>query len=498
LPFRLHGDENGTISILTVFAVLMLAALLGMVMNVGRQVDGKIRMQNAADAAAYSGALVIARGMNTLTFTNHLLFDVFALTAFCREARDQHSDKYIAGILSAWKKAGEQFQKSSFPKFQKLGAALVQEARLEQNLVDAFSGWAKAVSEMVLPTLEEILKQEMIPEFQRALVVAYPDIAQQAALEAALANGRPDYGRGNLCGVLWRTSVVPVGGAGETSSRTLPVIDPVLDSGANQSQRVQEARDQRLELAKVYLGVGDSRGFDWSEHAQAWMAWSWNDQVLAFFDKRAKMCQFATLWRGFTCGQLEKLCNEYPDSNLPHLIAVPKDEVADINSHIDQCFTFVGVAYWNQLWNWAPRIFYNPMPAASVTFAQVRVFIPHRKLVWIHGSHTWTEPIGGVPGQFPSLPPAGDGDTVPPTSPDADDSASDDGGSWAVGREPWVEEGWDLLNEHWTVSLAPATVATLPAILQEPPNVPGFNAQQFRLPDLGGVQMDRIGWINTH
>jgi hypothetical protein len=59
-------------------------------------------------------------------------------------------------------------------------------------------------------------------------------------------------------------------------------------------------------------------------------------------------------------------------------------------------------------------------------------------------------------------------------------------------------ESWDLLNEHWTVSLAPATVVTLPAILHEPPNVPGFNAQRFRLPDLGGVQMDRIGWINTH
>ena len=70
------------------FAILGLVMLLGMVMNVGRHVDGKIRMQNAADAAAYSGTLTIARGMNTLAFSTHLLCDVFALTAFLREGRD--------------------------------------------------------------------------------------------------------------------------------------------------------------------------------------------------------------------------------------------------------------------------------------------------------------------------------------------------------------------------------------------------------------------------
>ncbi len=46
-------------SIVSVFAVLFLAMLLGMVMNVGRHVDGKLRMQNAADSAAYSGGVVL-------------------------------------------------------------------------------------------------------------------------------------------------------------------------------------------------------------------------------------------------------------------------------------------------------------------------------------------------------------------------------------------------------------------------------------------------------
>ncbi len=65
-------------SIVAVFSVLMLTMLLGMIMNVGRQVDGKIRMQNAADAAAYSGGVMLARGMNAVVFTNRLMCDVCA------------------------------------------------------------------------------------------------------------------------------------------------------------------------------------------------------------------------------------------------------------------------------------------------------------------------------------------------------------------------------------------------------------------------------------
>ena len=111
--FRLDRDEDGTISIVSVFAVLLFTMLLGMVMNVGRHADNKIRMQNAADAAAYSGGVVVARGMNTLAFTNHLLFDVFAMTAFMREARDRHGEAYVPEILAAWNREAGKFAGSN-------------------------------------------------------------------------------------------------------------------------------------------------------------------------------------------------------------------------------------------------------------------------------------------------------------------------------------------------------------------------------------------------
>ncbi len=472
-PLRLHRDQQGVISILSVFAMLMLAAVLGMVMNVGRQIDGKIRLQNAADAAAYSGGVMVARGMNVVAFSNHLLCEVFALTALMREGRDQHSDKYIPDILSAWKKAGEIFQKSPFPKFKKLGQAIIQQVPLERDLSDAFSAWAKATSELILPTFEEILAQRLIPEFQDAVVKAYPDMAQEAALRAALANGRPNRGRGDLCAALWRTSVVPVGGAGESILGTLPAIDPTDPS---HSDRLAEAHQQRDSVANNYMS-------------------RWNSEVLRFFDRRARMCNFATLWRGFTCGQLHKLLDEYPDSNLPYLIRTRRSEVPDglINQHLDEDFTFIGAAYWNKLANFAPRIFYNPMPASSVAFAQVRVFVPHRRLVWVH-LVPGNDEFGGMPGNFPPLPPPGDGDTTPPSPPGS--TPPSDG--WVVGRQPGVSEAWNLLNQHWTCQLVLATHASIPTILQQPPAVPGIDPQQYQLPDLAGLQMDQLGAISMH
>jgi hypothetical protein len=87
LAQRLHRDERGSLSIMGVFAIFFLTVLLGMIFNVGRQVDDKLRMQNAADAAAYSGTLTVSRGMNAIAYSNHLLCEIIALTAYMREAR---------------------------------------------------------------------------------------------------------------------------------------------------------------------------------------------------------------------------------------------------------------------------------------------------------------------------------------------------------------------------------------------------------------------------
>ena len=308
-------------SIVSVFAVLFLAMLLGMVMNVGRHVDGKLRMQNAADSAAYSGGVVLARGMNTLAFTNHLLCDVFAVTAVLREARDENSASYVPQILAAWSNVAPVFSSSGFPKFTALGSAIRQKVPLEQKMVDSYSAWAKSVSSQVLPMMEEIFSQELIPKYQRAVVVAFPEIAQAAAQQTAARNGDPTHRRGPMFGVLWRTDAQPVGGEAESSyspdDRTLPVVDPELDSMVNQDQYVQTAVVQRRALSICTSTSG-------------------TPNCSAALIKWAKMSQFAGLWRSFTCGYLEHLLNvEYPHTNLPMVIYENPSQTADSNAVLE-------------------------------------------------------------------------------------------------------------------------------------------------------------------
>ena len=474
---KLHCDERGSISIVSVFAVMFLTMLLGMVMNVGRHVDGKIRMQNAADSAAYSGGVVLARGMNTLAFTNNLLCDVFAVTAVLREARDQNSASYTPSILAAWSKVAPIFSSSGFPKFTALGSAIRQKVPLEQQMVNDYSTWAKSVSDQVLPMMEEILSQELIPQYQRAVVVAFPEIAQSAARETASRNGTPDHRRGPMFGVLWRTNAQPVGGSAESSyspdERTLPVVDPELDSVANQNEYIQTAIIQRSQLSHLYLD-------------------EWNAELLSAFDQVAKMSQFSGLWRSFTCGYLEHLLNvEYPRSNLPMVIYENPAQTVNANTTLQKHYTYISVVYWKKMPEAAPGLFKNPLEADDQAFAEVHLFIPRKRLGWVRESH-WSgptrSPLGGVPGQIAYAP------TIDPTG----NSGGGSGDSkWVVGRVGGPKD-WNLLNQSWNCQLAPVTQPALATILQTNPDLPGFSSGEYKLPNLGGLSSEDLQQISPH
>ncbi|NQU26476.1 MAG: Tad domain-containing protein [Candidatus Nealsonbacteria bacterium] len=454
---------------MSVFALMVLTMLLGMVMNVGRQVDGKIRMQNSADAAAYSGGVVLARGMNTLAFTNHLLCDVFSMTAFMREARDRNAQSFTPDILAAWSNVGSVFSSSGFPKFSALGPAIQQKVPMEQQLVDTYSDWAAASSERILPVMEAILAEEMIPQYQQAVVLAFPDVAQAAVREVSRRNGQPDRGREQMTAALWRSSGQPVGGDYEMFDPSLPVVDPVYGMMPNQEEYLSKSRKQRRDYSYRYLRA-------------------WNRQAMYIFDREAKMSQFGTLWRSFTSGQLKKLLDEYPYTNLPFMIRTERADMADPNWHLDRFFTFVAVTYWKNVPERMPGVFENPTQSDSQAYAAVRLFIPRSRLIWIwhRPGGSSSPPIGGVPGDFPPLPGMDTTGSSAPRGP----------GAWLVGRQG-VPTQWDLLNQHWTCQLVPATQSSLCDILQTQPP-PGDGNEDFVLPNLGGIDSEDIGRISPH
>lgn len=506
LPVRIHRDQRGTISIVSVFTALILAILLGMVMNVGRQVDGKLRMQNAADAAAHSGGVVLARGMNTVVFTNHLLCDVFAVTAFMREARDRNSEASSQKVLDAWAKLAPLFMDSKFPKFVNLGNGLTQAIPDQRKLVETYSQWAAAVSAQVLPMMETILSDELIPKYQHAVLEGFPEVAQQAVTETARRNGLPDtLHRGTMSGALWRTSGMVADGSGDAETRTLPAVDPVNDAVADRDSYMSLARLQRDRLSHRYLR-------------------DWNNDAMCFFDAKGKMSQFGSFWRSYTCGYLEKLLHEeYPDRNMPFQIrhdgpdsgtgdcdcddepqlvdgtgtqgtasqSSPSPNVSGKNDYIDRDFTFLAVVYWGKVPGFFPKLFTNPIESDPMAYAAVRMYIPRRRLVWAEwtsggGSGPPFIPIGGVPGDFPPL---GGQDPGPGT---VDPNVQE---HWRVVRQG-LPTAWNLLNQSWTCQLVPATQSALATILQTAP--PSSNGDSLSLPNLGGLTSDEIQLISPH
>ena len=77
---RRHPSQrrSGKISLVAGITLLLLVALAGLIGNAGHTAHQKISTQNAADAAAFSSSLWMARGMNALTATNHMLGEATA------------------------------------------------------------------------------------------------------------------------------------------------------------------------------------------------------------------------------------------------------------------------------------------------------------------------------------------------------------------------------------------------------------------------------------
>jgi len=453
LLFAIHRNESGSISISSLFGLLLLVMVLGLVMNATRQIDRKVKMQNAADAATQSGGVVVTRNMNTLAFTNHLTADVFALTAFLREARDQKSARLVQDMIENWERVGPAFAGSEFPRFDLLGQAINESLPGERAMVESYALWSAAASEMILPVMEDILEQRRIPEFQRALVDATPIMMQYAANETARRHGRAWPTPEDLTVVVWRTDGQPVGGYAEVERRTLPVVDPVLDVAPNLEDYREVAVGQRFELSHRYLQ-------------------DWINDSLAAFDQLGHMSRYSEVYRKIASENLEDLLNdEYPNTNLLFQIRHRPDQIETTwNDHLERDFMFVGVVYGDKINERIPGVFRNPSNFTTQSYAQISLFVPRRRLIKVYpgASVQGNSTIAGVPGQSVDLPGP---PRVPP--PPVDPVDPDEERPFFISRQSsaFFPEGWDLLTQNWTVQLCPATARNLPTILSTAPDV---------------------------
>lgn len=203
----LHTDARGSMSIVSVFTLLMLVMLLGLVLNVGRQVNRKVQAQSTADAVAYSSGVVLARSMNSLAFTNHLLCDVFALTIVLREV--QQNDPPVSPVRQAW---------------------------------------LRSLASALLPRLEPILADEQYSRYQRDLIAATPAVAITAADGIAQEHGLAWPRAIPARGMLWSA-----GGPNRDLGLMLPAIDPTGTVTPSDESVLAKAQRERRNYARQYL-----------------------------------------------------------------------------------------------------------------------------------------------------------------------------------------------------------------------------------------------------
>jgi hypothetical protein len=80
---RFRRDEGGQILVFTALAGLVLVMMVATVFNIGMVVGEKMKVQNAADTAAYSQAVWEARVLNFIAYTNRAIISHMVTIAFC-------------------------------------------------------------------------------------------------------------------------------------------------------------------------------------------------------------------------------------------------------------------------------------------------------------------------------------------------------------------------------------------------------------------------------
>src|SRR5262249_35058221 len=81
---RLHRDEGGNILVLAVAGSLLLVAMLWAIIGTGQRLVQKETIQSSADAAAFSAAVIKAKGLNVISFCNLVMAMLMAVVMLLR------------------------------------------------------------------------------------------------------------------------------------------------------------------------------------------------------------------------------------------------------------------------------------------------------------------------------------------------------------------------------------------------------------------------------
>ena len=117
----LHRDDSGAIMVIGVFMAMLVTGFLYYIIGIGNTIIFRERMQDAADAVAFSGAVMHARGMNLIAMINIVMA---LLVSILFAMRLVQWALFAAAALTVWAPP--------------LSAALGQAGNMVRNLANSY------------------------------------------------------------------------------------------------------------------------------------------------------------------------------------------------------------------------------------------------------------------------------------------------------------------------------------------------------------------------
>ena len=222
---RLHRDEGGNIIVLYIAAALLLVGMLWAIIGTGARMVQKETIQSSADAAAFSAAVIKAKGLNIIAFCNLVMAILLAIIMLLRLIKGALLilvgitlaacfDIFGGEILCGFNPTADQL----YSKYSQL------ESQLEPKIMDAMKGMAK---------LERVVNK------------TFPALSLVEAYRVGTHDVyKRNMGGGSLVTVTWP---LPIG-----KDLSLPTKDGTWDELCNQALNMI---DDLLQVAMTKIGL---------------------------------------------------------------------------------------------------------------------------------------------------------------------------------------------------------------------------------------------------
>jgi hypothetical protein len=223
---KLDRDQSGNIIVLYIAAALLLVGMLWAIIGTGARMVQKETIQSSADAAAFSAAVIKAKGLNIIAFCNLLMALLLAVIMLLRLIKGALMVVLGVCLAACFDIYGGEVLCAFAPTVESLYNTYSNiESQIEPRIKDAMNGLAKV---------------------ERAVNKTFPALSLVEAFRVGTNQQyQKNFGKGTLVTVTWP---LPVG-----DDLSLPTQDGTWDELCDQATN---SIDRLIEIAMQKIGLG--------------------------------------------------------------------------------------------------------------------------------------------------------------------------------------------------------------------------------------------------